>query len=144
MSLFGLVLAIGIVVDDAIVVVENVERYLRQGMSPREAAHKTMDEVGGALIAISLVLIAVFLPTAFIAGLQGSFYRQFAITIAASTAISAIVSLTLSPALAALLLKPHDEHAAEKKGLLSTLRPRRWFFSGFNWAFGWLSKATVT
>ena len=82
-------LAIGIVVDDAIVVVENVERYLREGMSPKEAAHKTMDEVGGALIAIALVLIAVFLPTAFITGLQGSFYRQFAITIAASTAISA-------------------------------------------------------
>ena len=107
LSLFGLVLAIGIVVDDAIVVVENVERYLTQGMSPKEAAHKTMDEVGGALIAISLVLIAVFLPTAFITGLQGSFYKQFAITIAASTAISAFVSLTLSPALAALLLKTH-------------------------------------
>ena len=81
-----------------------------------------MDEVGSALVAISLVLIAVFLPTAFIAGLQGSFYRQFAITIAASTAISAIVSLTLSPALAALLLKPHDEHAAEKKGLMRRSR----------------------
>ena len=107
LSLFGLVLAIGIVVDDAIVVVENVERYLREGMTPREAAHKTMDEVGGALIAISLVLIAVFLPTAFITGLQGTFYQQFAITIAAATAISAFVSLTLSPALAALLLKPH-------------------------------------
>ena len=137
LSLFGLVLAIGIVVDDAIVVVENVERYLRQGMSPREAAHKTMDEVGSALIAISLVLIAVFLPTAFITGLQGSFYRQFAITIAASTAISAFVSLTLSPALAALLLKPHDEHAGEKKGVLSDAYARRlrWFFAGFNWAF---------
>ena len=95
LSLFGLVLAIGIVVDDAIVVVENVERYLTQGMSPKAAAHKTMDEVGGALIAISLVLIAVFLPTAFITGLQGTFYKQFAITIAASTAISAFVSLTL-------------------------------------------------
>ena len=142
LSLFGLVLAIGIVVDDAIVVVENVERYLRQGMTPREAAHKTMDDVGSALVAISLVLIAVFLPTAFIAGLQGSFYRQFAITIAASTAISAIVSLTLSPALAALLLKPHDEHAGEKKGVLSTLTaPVRWFFAGFNWAFERLSNA---
>ena len=107
LSLFGLVLAIGIVVDDAIVVVENVERYLTQGMSPKAAAHKTMDEVGGALIAISLVLIAVFLPTAFITGLQGTFYKQFAITIAASTAISAFVSLTLSPAMAALLLKTH-------------------------------------
>src|SRR4051812_3349527 len=142
LSLFGLVLAIGIVVDDAIVVVENVERYLRQGMSPLEAAHKTMDEVGSALVAISLVLIAVFLPTAFIAGLQGSFYRQFAITIAASTAISALVSLTLSPALAALLLKPHDEHAGEKKGVLSTLTaPIRWFFAGFNWAFERLARA---
>ena len=108
LSLFGLVLAIGIVVDDAIVVVENVERYIEQGMSPREAAHKTMDEVGGALIAIALVLFAVFIPTAFITGLQGSFYRQFAITIAAATVISAFVSLTLSPALAALLLKPRD------------------------------------
>ena len=140
LSLFGLVLAIGIVVDDAIVVVENVERYLRQGLSPREAAYKTMDEVGGALVAISLVLIAVFLPTAFIAGLQGSFYRQFAITIAASTAISAIVSLTLSPALAALLLKPHDEHTTPNKGVLYYLAtPVRWFFSAFNWGFERLS-----
>ncbi len=120
-------LAIGIVVDDAIVVVENVERYLRQGMSPREAAHKTMDEVGSALVAISLVLIAVFLPTAFITGLQGSFYRQFAITIAASTAISAFVSLTLSPALAALLLKPHDEHAARRR---AAVRARRRPYAG--------------
>ena len=114
LSLFGLVLAIGIVVDDAIVVVENVERYLTQGMSPKAAAHKTMDEVGGALIAISLVLIAVFLPTAFITGLQGTFYKQFAITIAASTAISAFVSLTLSPAMAALLLKTHALSHIEK------------------------------
>ncbi len=141
LSLFGLVLAIGIVVDDAIVVVENVERYLREGLSPREAAYKTMDEVGFALIAISLVLIAVFVPTAFIAGLQGTFYRQFAITIAASTAISALVSLTLSPALAALLLKPHSEQH-EQTGVLATLgAPLRWFFSGFNHAFDWLSRA---
>ena len=140
LSLFGLVLAIGIVVDDAIVVVENVERYLRQGYSPKEAAHKTMDEVGGALIAISLVLIAVFLPTAFITGLQGSFYKQFAITIAASTAISAFVSLTLSPALAAVLLKPHVEHAGE--GRLSWLTaPIRGFFHIFNVAFDWLSRS---
>ncbi len=110
LSLFGLVLAIGIVVDDAIVVVENVERYIEKGMPPREAAHVTMDEVGGALIAIALVLCAVFIPTAFISGLQGSFYRQFAITIAAATVISAFISLTLSPALAALLLKPREEH----------------------------------
>ena len=117
LSLFGLVLAIGIVVDDAIVVVENVERYIEQGMSPRDAAHTTMDEVGSALIAIALVLCAVFIPTAFISGLQGSFYRQFAITIAAATVISAFVSLTLSPALAALLLKPHDARAEAHRDL---------------------------
>ncbi|MBX9683642.1 MAG: efflux RND transporter permease subunit [Hyphomicrobium sp.] len=143
LSLFGLVLAIGIVVDDAIVVVENVERYLAQGMSAKEAAHKTMDEVGGALIAISLVLIAVFLPTAFITGLQGTFFKQFAITIAASTAISAFVSLTLSPALAAILLKPHTAHneAAQSRGVLHVLgAPLRWFFNGFNRAFDALSR----
>ena len=138
LSLFGLVLAIGIVVDDAIVVVENVERYLTQGMSPKAAAHKTMDEVGGALIAISLVLIAVFLPTAFISGLQGSFYKQFAITIAASTAISAFVSLTLSPAMAALLLKTHAlspiEHAKPTVGDRLTA-PINWFFRHFNHGF---------
>src|SRR5918995_4968209 len=110
LSLFGLVLAIGIVVDDAIVVVENVERNLRQGLSPREAAHRTMDEVGGALVAIALVLSAVFIPAALISGLQGQFYRQFAVTIAVSTLISCLVSLTLSPALCALLLQPHEEH----------------------------------
>ena len=107
LSLFGLVLAVGIVVDDAIVVVENVERNLRQGMSPREAAHRTMDEVGGALIAIALTLCAVFIPSAFICGISGQFFRQFAVTIAASTVISCFVSLTLSPALCALLFKPH-------------------------------------
>ena len=123
LSLFGLVLAIGIVVDDAIVVVENVERYIQQGMSPRDAAHTTMDEVGSALIAIALVLCAVFIPTAFISGLQGSFYRQFAITIAAATVISAFVSLTLSPALAALLLKPHTHEP--KRTLCSTAWVRR-------------------
>ncbi len=140
LSLFGLVLAIGIVVDDAIVVVENVERYLRQGLSPKEAAHKTMDEVGSALIAISLVLIGVFLPTAFITGLQGTFYKQFAITIAASTAISLVVSLTLSPAMAALLLKPHEEHHEQKRGVLSILTaPLNWFFRGFNRAFEGMS-----
>ena len=110
LSLFGLVLAIGIVVDDAIVVVENVERNLRQGLSPKDAAHRTMDEVGGALLAIALVLCAVFIPAALISGIQGQFYRQFAVTIAASTLISCLVSLTLSPALCALLLKPHEEH----------------------------------
>ncbi len=138
LSLFGLVLAIGIVVDDAIVVVENVERYLRQGFSPKEAAHKTMDEVGSALIAIALVLCAVFIPTAFITGLQGAFYKQFAITIAAATAISAFVSLTLSPAMAAILLKPHTHEP--QKGVLHMLSaPLRWFFAGFNWFFDKLS-----
>ncbi len=150
LSLFGLVLAIGIVVDDAIVVVENVERYLREGMTPKEAAHKTMDEVGGALIAIALVLCAVFIPTAFITGLQGSFYRQFAITIAASTAISAFVSLTLSPALAAILLKPHEAHHG-KTGFVATLaRPINWFFDKFNAGFdrashgyAWLTRKVI-
>jgi hydrophobe/amphiphile efflux-1 (HAE1) family protein len=138
LSLFGLVLAIGIVVDDAIVVVENVERYLEQGLSPKDAAHETMDEVGSALIAIALVLCAVFIPTTFITGLQGSFYRQFAITIAAATAISCFVSLTLSPALAALLLRPHGE--APKRGMLYRVAtPVRVFFRGFNWAFDRLS-----
>ena len=113
LSLFGLVLAIGIVVDDAIVVVENVERHLREGMSPREAAHATMDEVGGALVAIALVLMAVFVPTAFITGISGQFYRQFALTIATSTLISLIVSLTLSPALAALIMKGHPAQGAQ-------------------------------
>ncbi len=112
LSLFGLVLAIGIVVDDAIVVVENIERWLAEGLSPRDAARKAMDEVTGPVIAIALVLCAVFVPTAFMAGISGQFYRQFALTIAASTIISAFNSLTLSPALGALLLKPHkkDEH----------------------------------
>jgi HAE1 family hydrophobic/amphiphilic exporter-1 len=107
LTLFGLVLAIGIVVDDAIVVVENVERNISEGQTPREAAHTTMDEVGGAVIAIALVLSAVFIPTAFIPGISGQFYRQFALTIAAATIISAFNSLTLSPALCALLLRPH-------------------------------------
>jgi HAE1 family hydrophobic/amphiphilic exporter-1 len=139
LSLFGLVLAIGIVVDDAIVVVENVERYLRLGLTPREAAHKTMDEVGTALVAIALVLCAVFIPTAFISGLQGSFYRQFAITIASATVISCFVSLTLSPALAAILLKPHE--ATPQRTLLWRLSaPLRWFFAGFNWVFDRLSR----
>ena len=107
LSLFGMVLAIGIVVDDAIVVVENVERLMEEEhLSPRDAAHKTMDEVSGALIAIALVLCGVFIPTSFIPGISGQFYKQFALTIASATAISAFVSLTLSPALAALILKP--------------------------------------
>src|SRR3954471_3203042 len=109
LTLFGMVLAIGIVVDDAIVVVENVERNIADGVRPRDAAHHTMDEVGTAVIAIALVLAAVFVPTAFIPGITGQFYRQFALTIAVSTVISAFVSLTLSPALAALLLRPHTQ-----------------------------------
>src|SRR5262249_30575560 len=98
-------------VDDAIVVVENVERNLSAGLSPMEAAHKTMDEVGSALISIALVLSAVFVPTALVAGISGQFYRQFALTIAVATLISCFVSLTLSPALCAILLKPHQKPA---------------------------------
>src|SRR5712691_1714167 len=131
LSLFGLVLAIGIVVDDAIVVVENVERSIESGLSPREAAYKSMDEVGGALIAIALVLCAVFVPSAFITGISGQFYRQFALTIAGATIISLIVSLTLSPAMCALLLKPRDR----QRRVPWWERPIRGFFSGFNWGF---------
>ena len=139
LSLFGLVLAIGIVVDDAIVVVENVERVMEEeGLGPHEAAHKTMDEVSGALIAIALVLIGVFLPTSFIPGISGQFYRQFALTIMSATAISAFVSLTLSPALAALLLRPKaHEDAPVPPG------PRGWgtrFARRFNTAFAMLSE----
>jgi multidrug efflux pump len=108
LSLFGLVLAIGIVVDDAIVVVENVERNIEQGLTPMAAAHQAMTEVSGPIVAIALVLCAVFVPMAFLSGVTGEFYKQFATTIAISTLISAVNSLTLSPALAALLLKPHD------------------------------------
>lgn len=111
LSLFGLVLSIGIVVDDAIVVVENVERHISQGKSPGEAAKKAMDEVTGPILSITSVLTAVFIPSAFSAGLQGEFYRQFALTIAISTILSAINSLTLSPALAAILLRPHHDTA---------------------------------
>ncbi|MFG1345660.1 multidrug efflux RND transporter permease subunit [Xanthobacter autotrophicus DSM 431] len=132
LSLFGLVLAIGIVVDDAIVVVENVERNIEAGLSPRDAAYKTMDEVGGALVAISLVLSSVFVPTAFITGLSGEFYRQFALTIAGSTLISLLVSLTLSPAMCALLLKPHRS-AHEKPAWYA--RPIVGFFGVFNRMF---------
>ena len=133
LSLFALVLAIGIVVDDAIVVVENVERNLRQGMSPREAAHRTMDEVGGALIAMLLVLWAVFIPAAFVAGISGQFLRQFAVTIASATTISLFVSLTLSPALCALLFKPHERDEGKKGSVLTW--PFRAFFRGFDRGF---------
>ncbi len=135
LTLFGLVLAIGVVVDDAIVVVENVERYLAKGLSAREAAHKTMDEVGGAIVAMSLVLVAVFLPTGFITGISGQFYRQFAITVATATMISMIVSLTLSPALCALLLKA-NHGGAERHGVMRTLMlPIDKFTAAFNWGF---------
>ena len=138
LSLLGLVLAIGIVVDDAIVVVENVERHIRNGLSPKDAAHRSMDEISGALIAIALVLCAVFIPAAMISGISGQFFRQFAVTIAAATVISAIVSLTLSPALCAILLKPHrEEHALGKRNILVRMRDR--FFRGFNAAFDRLS-----
>jgi len=111
LSLFGMVLAIGIVVDDAIVVVENVERNLEHGLSPLEAARTSMDEVSAALVAIVLVLCAVFVPTLFLTGLSGAFYQQFAVTITTATIISLLLSLTLSPALAALLLRPRQEEA---------------------------------
>ncbi|MGZ5257121.1 MAG: efflux RND transporter permease subunit, partial [Burkholderiales bacterium] len=124
LSLFGLVLAIGIVVDDAIVVVENVERNIENGLTPKEAAYKAMTEVSGPIIAIALTLCAVFIPIAFISGLTGQFYRQFALTIAISTIISAFNSLTLSPALAAILLRGHDA-------------PKDRFTRFMDWAFGW-------
>ena len=133
LSLFGLVLAIGIVVDDAIVVVENVERNIEQGLTPREATYRAMREVSGPIIAIALVLLAVFVPLAFISGLTGQFYKQFAMTIAISTVISAINSLTLSPALAALLLKGHGEPKdALSRGMDKAFG---WFFRRFNKAF---------
>jgi hydrophobe/amphiphile efflux-1 (HAE1) family protein len=146
LSLFGLVLAIGIVVDDAIVVVENVERNIERGLAPRDAARRSMDEVGGALIAIALVLTAVFVPSAFITGISGQFYRQFALTIAGATVISLITSLTLSPALCALLLRPHT--GRERTPWWAW--PARLFFRGFNWVFdglaggyGWLTRRIV-
>ena len=133
LSLFGLVLAIGIVVDDAIVVVENVERWLHEGLSPRDAARKAMTEVTGPVIAVALVLCAVFIPCAFISGITGQFFRQFAITISVSTIISAFNSLTLSPALAALLLQPKG---AKKDILQKTLDFFfGWFFLLFNKIF---------
>jgi multidrug efflux pump subunit AcrB len=159
LTLFGLVLAVGIVVDDAIVVVENVERKLSQGRTALQAARETMDEVGTALIAIALVLSAVFIPTAFVSGITGQFYRQFAVTVATATLISAFVSLTLSPALAAILFKGHGGHGhtsadhqepTQQRSLLAGLLsrivtfisgPLRWFFNGFNVVFGWLENA---
>jgi hydrophobe/amphiphile efflux-1 (HAE1) family protein len=132
LTLFGLVLSVGIVVDDAIVVVENVERKLREGLTPVEAARVSMDEVGTALVAIALVLLAVFIPTTFIGGITGQFYRQFAVTIATATAISLFLSLTLSPALCALLFKPHGAAHARSSLLMV---PVHAFFRLFDRAF---------
>lgn len=133
LSLFGLVLAIGIVVDDAIVVVEAIEHHLEHGLSPREAARKAMSEVSGPIIAISLVLMCVFIPCIFISGITGQFFLQFAVTIAVSTFFSAINSLTLSPALAALLLRKKSEQRDPLTLLLNLLFG--WFFKLFNWGF---------
>ena len=133
LTLFGLVLAVGIVVDDAIVVVENVERKLKEGATPLEAARVSMDEVGTAIIAIALVLLAVFIPTTFIGGITGAFYRQFAVTIATATVVSLLLSLTLSPALCALLFHAHDEEGHTKSSLL--MRPVHAFFRHFDKAF---------
>jgi hydrophobe/amphiphile efflux-1 (HAE1) family protein len=145
LTLFGLVLSIGIVVDDAIVVVENVERNIESGLSPRDAAHKTMDEVGAALVAIVLVLAAVFVPAAFITGISGQFYRQFALTITSATVISLIVSLTLSPALCALVLRPHSEERlplwARPIGALFGVFNRG--YRGFAGAYGWVAGRVV-
>ena len=138
-SLFGLVLAIGIVVDDAIVVVEAIEHHIANGMSPRDAARRAMDEVSGAVVAVALVLGAVFVPTAFMTGITGQFFRQFALTISISTAISALNSLTLSPALGAILLKPHGAKKDALQRLIDGLLG--WFFRGFNKFFAWSSNA---
>jgi hydrophobe/amphiphile efflux-1 (HAE1) family protein len=142
LSLFGLVLAIGIVVDDAIVVVENVERNLEHGLSPGEAAHRSMDEVSTALVAIVLVLCAVFVPTMFLTGLTGQFYRQFAVTISSATIISLILSLTLSPALAAQLLKPKAEHLPAGGWRRMIAIGGRRFNAGFDRLSGFYAEST--
>ena len=148
LSLFGLVLSIGIVVDDAIVVVENVERWIDHGLSPREASFKAMEEVTGPVIGVALVLCAVFVPCSFIAGIVGQFFRQFALTIAVSTLLSAVNSLTLSPALAAILLKPKDASPDIVDRALGFTCG--WLFRGFNAVFGavtrgyaWLVKGSL-
>jgi hydrophobe/amphiphile efflux-1 (HAE1) family protein len=141
LSLFALVLAVGIVVDDAIVVVENVERYIREGLTPKEAAYRSMREVSGALISIGLVLISVFVPTMFVPGIPGIFYREFAIVITTASVVSLLVSLTLSPAMAALLLKPHNTHGVVRKpGAWGTVvYYGGWAGRRFNEGFDWLS-----
>jgi hydrophobe/amphiphile efflux-1 (HAE1) family protein len=138
LTLFGLVLAVGIVVDDAIVVVENVERHLRDGMNRRDAALKTMEEVGGALVSIALVLCAVFVPTAFLGGISGQFFQQFAVTIAVATALSCFCSLTLSPALASQILQAHEH---KRPPAAWNIFARGWekFTGLFNRLFDWLS-----
>ncbi|WGS19941.1 MULTISPECIES: multidrug efflux RND transporter permease subunit [unclassified Bradyrhizobium] len=139
LTLFGLVLAVGIVVDDAIVVVENVERHLEHGLSRRDAALKTMEEVGGALVSIALVLSAVFVPTAFLGGISGQFFQQFAVTIAVATAISCFCSLTLSPALASQILVPHEE---KRPATRWSILARGWesFTALFNRIFDYLAR----
>lgn len=139
LTLFGLVLAIGIVVDDAIVVVENMERNMKEGLNPRDAARRTMDEVGGALVAMGLVLVAVFLPTTFLEGISGKFYQQFGITIAVATVISVLVSLTLSPAMAALVLKPHENDPCNQPNR-GWRHPVKFFFCKFNQTLDWVSE----
>ncbi|MEQ8192855.1 MAG: multidrug efflux RND transporter permease subunit [Rhodospirillales bacterium] len=141
LTLFGLVLSVGVVVDDAIVVVENIERNLRAGMKPAAAARKTMDEVGSALIAMGLVLAAAFIPAAFIGGISGQFYRQFALSIAVATLISMVVSLTISPALSALVFKQYkaDGEDAPKR----SFAPLHWFFDRFNRFFDWFRERYV-
>ncbi|MEM1412671.1 MAG: multidrug efflux RND transporter permease subunit, partial [Pseudomonadota bacterium] len=131
LSLFGLVLSIGIVVDDAIVVVENMERNMRDGLSPKEAAHKTMDQVGSALLSMGLVLVAVFLPTIFLEGISGRFFQQFGVTVAVATSISVFVSLTLSPAMAALIMQPNENDPCNTPSS-PTKAPLKWFFCRFN------------
>ncbi len=146
LSMFALVLAVGIVVDDAIVVVENIERNIREGMAPRDAAKRTMDEVSGAVIAIGLVLLSVFIPTAFVSGIPGQFYRQFAVTLSASAVISVFISLTLTPALGALLLKPHKSGNEEHGPLAWLHRAGATFnrgFDGLSNRYGMLTGTTV-
>jgi len=142
LSLFGLVLAIGIVVDDAIVVVENIERWIEAGFPPRQAAYKAMDEVTGAVIAIAFGLTAVFVPVAFVSGITGQFYRQFALTIAVSTLLSAFNSLTLSPAMGALLLRPRDGAKDLFTRVLNVTLG--WFFRGFNRVLAWCTVGYAT
>jgi hydrophobe/amphiphile efflux-1 (HAE1) family protein len=144
LSMFGLVLAIGIVVDDAIVVVENVERNLEEGMSPLEAARRSMDEVSTALVAIVLVLCAVFVPTTFLTGISGQFYRQFAVTIATATVISLVLSLTLSPALAAMLLRPKQDVAGATGWRRSLAKAGDGFNRGFDRLSHWYAEVTRT